>query len=96
MGIVVYCIWSVTQMPQSISHPAVGWPLVLLFFGGVGVIGLLSFVLWIWTLVECLSKEPSEGNTKLIWTLVIVFLHIIGSLLYVFVRRPERIAQTGR
>jgi hypothetical protein len=47
-------------------------------------------------LVDCLTKEPSEGNEKIIWVLVIVLLHVIGAAVYYFVRRPERIRQTGQ
>jgi hypothetical protein len=43
---------------------------------------------------ECATKEPAEGNDKLIWILIIVLTHWIGALIY-FVRRPQRIAQFG-
>ena len=52
-------------------------------------------IFWIWMLVECLSKEPSEGNDKLIWVLVIFFGSIFGAILYYFIRRPERIDKYG-
>lgn len=45
---------------------------------------------WIWMLVDCLTNEPSVGNDKLVWALVIVFLNGFGALLYYFVRRPQR------
>jgi hypothetical protein len=45
---------------------------------------------WIWMLVDCATKEPSAGNDKVIWILVIIFTHWIGALIYYFVRRPER------
>ena len=56
---------------------------------------LLSFVFWIWMLVDCLTKESSEGNDKVIWALVIFFLYDLGALLYFFIRRPERKRQQG-
>jgi len=40
--------------------------------------------------VDCATKEPSAGNDKVIWILVIIFTHWIGALIYYFVRRPER------
>ena len=67
--------------------------LVALLFMGVGVLGT---IFWIWMLVDCATKEPSEGNDKLIWILIIVFTHLLGALIYFFVRRPQRIAETGR
>ena len=59
-------------------------------------LSIASFSFWIWMLVECVTKEPSEGNDKLIWILVIVFTNAIGAAIYYFVRRPERIQIYGR
>lgn len=53
-------------------------------------------VLWIWMLIDCATKEPSEGNEKLIWILIIVLTHGIGALIYFLVRRPKRIQQYGQ
>jgi hypothetical protein len=41
-------------------------------------------------LVDCATKEPSQGNDKIIWILIIIFAHWIGALIYFLVRRPER------
>ena len=41
-------------------------------------------------LVDCLKNEPSEGNDKIVWLLVIVFTKFIGAAIYYFVRRPAR------
>ena len=46
-------------------------------------------------LAGCATKEPSEGNDKVIWILVIVLVHFIGALIYFFARRPQRIARYG-
>lgn len=62
-------------------------PLFILFFAGVGLAGT---VLWIWMLIDCASNEPAEGNEKLVWILVILFTHVLGALIYLLVRRPER------
>jgi len=64
--------------------------ILLLFFFGVFVIGILGTLFWIWMLIDCATKEPSEGNDKVIWILVIIFTHFIGALIYYFIRRPER------
>jgi hypothetical protein len=53
-------------------------------------ISLLCTVFWLWMLVDCVSNEPSHGNDKLVWILLIVLLPFIGSVLYYFVRRPHR------
>lgn len=67
---------------------------VLLFLPLVGV-GLLAFAFWVWMLVECATKEASTGNDKLIWVLVLLFTHLLGALLYFFVRRPRRKIELG-
>lgn len=67
--------------------------LLLLFFLIIAVGGT---VFWIWMLVDCATKEPSEGNDKIIWILIILLTHWIGALIYLLVRRPQRIEQFGR
>lgn len=73
----------------------------LLGFFGVGLlefiilvpfilIGIVGSILWLWMLIDCLVHEPSEGNDKLIWVLVIIFTHFVGALIYFFVQRPKR------
>ena len=59
------------------------------------LISLAATAFWVWMLVDCLMKEPSEGNDKVIWALVIVFTHLLGALIYYFLRRPQRIQQYG-
>jgi hypothetical protein len=67
----------------------------LLIFLVILPIALLATAFWIWMLVDCSTKEPSQGNDKIIWILVIIFTHWIGALIYYLVRRPERQKQFG-
>lgn len=53
-------------------------------------------ILWIWALIDCLTKESSQGNDKLIWALVIIFLQLVGAIIYLLVRRPYRIETLGQ
>ena len=66
-----------------------------MFFIG-GLFSLLFFAFSIFTLVDCAQNEPSEGNTKIIWILIIIFGMGVGPLIYFLVRRPERISTFGR
>ena len=68
----------------------------ILVMGFIALAALGGFIFWIWMLVDCATNEPSEGNEKLIWILVIIFTHPIGALIYLLVRRPQRISQFGR
>lgn len=56
----------------------------------------LAWVLWLSPLIDCLKNEPSAGNDKIVWVLVIFFTNMIGGILYLTIRRPARIAQYGR
>jgi hypothetical protein len=60
------------------------------------LLGCLATVFWLWMLIDCLSYEPSQGNDKILWVLVIVLTHGLGAVLYYFIRRPERIKQFGK
>jgi len=57
------------------------------------LLGVAGFAFWIWMLIDCATEEPSTGNDKLVWIVIIVFTHIIGASIYYFVRhRPRRFA----
>jgi len=67
----------------------------LFVLAGVGFgIAVLGF--WIWMLVDCATNEPSEGNDKLVWILIIVLANWLGALIYFLARRPTRIQQFGK
>jgi hypothetical protein len=57
-------------------------------------IGLAAFAFWIAMLLDCTKNEPSAGNDKVVWIIIIASTHIIGALIYYFARRrPRRWAQ---
>ena len=58
---------------------------------------LASFVFWIWTIVDCATKEPTAGKDKIVWILIILFTYVLGALIYYFARRrPRRLAEWKR
>ena len=57
---------------------------------------LLGGAFWIWMLVDCATKEPDFGNTKLVWILIIIFTGLVGAAVYYFVRRSSRRAVIGQ
>jgi membrane-associated phospholipid phosphatase len=67
--------------------------LLLLIVFGIGIVGT---AFWIWMMIDCATKEPSEGNDRLVWIIIVVFTHFIGAAIYFLVRRPQRIAQLGK
>jgi cytochrome c oxidase assembly factor CtaG len=61
----------------------------------IAALVLGASVFWVLMIIECATKEPTGGNDKLIWILIIIFTHWFGALIYYFVRRPQRIAEVG-
>lgn len=59
-------------------------------------LGVGGTIFWIWALIDCATKEPNEEGQKVVWILVIAFLHFLGALLYVLIRRPDRLRRFGR
>jgi hypothetical protein len=41
-------------------------------------------------LADCAANEPDEGNTKIVWVIIIIFASIVGAAIYYYVRRPQR------
>lgn len=59
----------------------------------VGGVGILGTAFWIWMLVDCARNEPAAGNDRIAWILIIALTHLVGALLYFFIRRPERMRE---
>jgi len=53
------------------------------------ILAILTSLFWLWMLIDALMNEPTT-NDKILWFLVIFFLHFIGALVYFFVRRSAR------
>ena len=51
---------------------------------------IVSVLLWIYCLQDIL-KNKFEQNDKLIWVLVVIFLPILGSILYLSIGRNKKI-----
>ena len=59
------------------------------------VIGLVGTIFWIWMLIDFATKERNQDNEKIVWILIILLTHLLGALIYFFVRRPRRCAEIG-
>ena len=62
-------------------------------FGGLMlvfiIVGILASIFWLWMLIDAIVNEPA-GTEKVVWVLVILFLHLLGALIYFIVRRSGR------
>ena len=57
----------------------------------VGLIGLLYFGFWLWMFIDCLKNPRIQGTEKLVWVLVILFVHVLGPLLYFFIAKEQTV-----
>lgn len=62
---------------------------LFVFFLGVA---LISLVVPILAIVEIVRSRFKEQNDKLVWVIVVVFLPLVGSFLYFFIGRSNRLA----
>ena len=58
--------------------------MLILFFLGIPAL------LWLWALVDLLTSEFGDSTNKLIWVLVIVFLPVLGAILYLLIGRKQK------
>ncbi len=61
-----------------------------------GIMGLFAllvvtalFVFWIWMLVDCIKNTRLSETEKVVWVLVIIFLHALGALIYLLAGRDK-------
>jgi hypothetical protein len=55
------------------------------------LVALFGFLFWLWMLIDCATKESDQGNTKIVWIIIIVFTNLVGALVYFFVQRSRRL-----
>jgi hypothetical protein len=65
-----------------------GWE-ILLLLGVGGVFGLLFLAFWVWMLIDCVRNQRLSDNERIVWTLVIVFTHALGALIYLLAGRKK-------
>ncbi|HJN16509.1 MAG TPA: PLD nuclease N-terminal domain-containing protein [Armatimonadota bacterium] len=61
--------------------------------GLVGLIvsgfGILLTIFWIIAIIDCARRRFSDDVEKIVWILVIIFSHCIGSTIYWIFGRPR-------
>ncbi len=76
---------------------------MLLFIGGLGIVELiiilffvlLPVVLWLWALIDILRSDFKDSVTKLIWIVVVIFVPVVGAILYLVLRKGQKVNNTG-
>ena len=68
---------------RSGAAAAAGVGVFMLIVWGILILGSI-FVIWM--LIDCLTSSM-PANEKILWVLVIIFLHLIGAILYFALKR---------
>ena len=71
------------------EHHALGAGFGILFALFFIALGLLAFVFWIWMLIDAIKNPGLSGTERIVWVLVIIFLHFLGALIYFFAGRSR-------
>lgn len=53
------------------------------------IIALLATIFWIYMLVDCLKRKFKNDTDKVLWAVVIFFLHFVGAVVYYFAVKRE-------
>lgn len=48
------------------------------------------FVFWVWMLISAVQNKGLSDGEKIAWVLILVFVHVLGAILYFFVGHPKR------
>ncbi|MGC9256894.1 PLD nuclease N-terminal domain-containing protein [Desulfurella sp.] len=57
----------------------------------MGVLSLIAVVLWIYALIDILKNDFKDGLTKVIWLVLVIVLPFLGSILYFFIGRNQKL-----
>ena len=58
-------------------------------------IGLAVLAFWIWMLIHAITNKGLTDTERIVWVLVIIFVHFIGALIYFFAGRPKGAGSLG-
>jgi hypothetical protein len=53
------------------------------------IIGLLATIFWIWMLIHAITNKGLASGEKVVWVLVVIFLPLLGSIIYYFLGKPK-------
>ena len=53
------------------------------------VCSVLAFAFWLWMLIHAITNKGLTDMEKIVWVLVIIFLPLIGSIIYFFIGKSK-------
>jgi hypothetical protein len=69
---------------------AIGGLLVVFGVAVLAALALLTTIFWIWMLVDAIQNKGLGDGEKVGWVLAIVFLHVLGAILYLLIGHSKR------
>lgn len=54
------------------------------------VFAVILVVFWLWMLVDCLNRNFKKDMDKLVWIILLLFIHILGAFLYYFLVKAKK------
>lgn len=64
-----------------------GFAIIMSIFWGL--FWIAGLVLFVWTLIDVIRREFPNQNDKILWILLIIFLYILGPILYLIIGRKK-------
>jgi len=64
---------------------ALGVGMVIFFW----ILGILGLILFIWALVDCIRRQFTNPNDKVLWLVLIILIGWIGPILYLIIGRKK-------
>jgi len=59
-----------------------------ILFAIIGIIlAAIAFAFWIWMLIDVIMSKRLSDTEKILWFVVVFFLHFLGALIYFFAGR---------
>jgi preprotein translocase subunit YajC len=55
---------------------------------------VLPFIFWLWALIDIL-KNDFKGSNKIVWLLLVIFIPVLGFVLYFLIGKKQKIQPTS-
>ena len=53
-----------------------------IFTIGIAALVIFIFVFWIRMIIDCVNREFKNPNDRIVWILVVIFLQLLGAIIY--------------
>ena len=73
-----------------VHHVSGSWALGGLFASALAILLALGlFAFWLWMLIHAIQNRGLTDSERIAWVLVILFLNLLGALLYLIVGKAK-------